>query len=156
MCVLSAVVVTGLPVVVAGLPVPWSARCRLTATRLLPCLALFMPQLKHGEIHSTVHAAAVLTDTQYALEVQMSAYTLLHILVSRSSSRANPRAHAAARRAHAAHLPAACKPRCCVCDISHTWLCCGMHTDIPCRCGTGGLSCQPVSSRRSRSLLTNT
>jgi hypothetical protein len=30
------------------------------------------PQLKHGEIHSTVFAAAVLTGTQYALEVQVS------------------------------------------------------------------------------------
>lgn len=29
------------------------------------------PQLKHGEIHSTVFAAAVLTGTQYALEVQV-------------------------------------------------------------------------------------
>jgi hypothetical protein len=39
------------------------------------------PQLKHGEIHSTVYAAAVLTGNEYALEVQMSAYTLLQILV---------------------------------------------------------------------------
>jgi hypothetical protein len=29
------------------------------------------PQLKHGEIHSIVFAAAVLTGTQYALEVQV-------------------------------------------------------------------------------------
>ncbi|WIA43061.1 hypothetical protein OEZ86_009590 [Tetradesmus obliquus] len=41
----------------------------------------FFEQLKHGEIHSTVYAAAVLTGNEYALEVQMSAYTLLQILV---------------------------------------------------------------------------
>jgi hypothetical protein len=40
-----------------------------------------LSQLKHGEIHSTVYAAAVLTGNEYALEVQMSAYTLLQILV---------------------------------------------------------------------------
>lgn len=39
-------------------------------------------QLKQGEIHSTVHAAAYLTDAQQPLEVQLTAYTLLHILVS--------------------------------------------------------------------------
>ncbi|KAF6261995.1 armadillo-type protein [Scenedesmus sp. NREL 46B-D3] len=39
------------------------------------------PALKHGEIHSTVYAAAVLTGNEYSLEVQMSAYTLLQILV---------------------------------------------------------------------------
>ena len=49
-------------------------------------LQLLCPQLKHGEIHSTVHAAAVLTGTQYALEVQMSAYTLLQLLVRQSSA----------------------------------------------------------------------
>lgn len=43
------------------------------------CSAL---QLKHGEIHSTVYAAAVLTGNEYALEVQMSAYSLLQYLVS--------------------------------------------------------------------------
>lgn len=47
-------------------------------------------QLKHGEIHSTVQAAAVLTDTQYALEVQMSAYTLLQILVRGRGRRSVP------------------------------------------------------------------
>ncbi|KIY93591.1 hypothetical protein MNEG_14370 [Monoraphidium neglectum] len=41
----------------------------------------FFEQLKHGEIHSTVFAAAVLTGTQYALEVQVSAYSLLQYLV---------------------------------------------------------------------------
>jgi hypothetical protein len=53
----------------------------------LPCCCFdCRPQLKHGEIHSTVHAAAVLTDTQYALEVQMSAYGLLQLLVSNSAA----------------------------------------------------------------------
>eukprot|EP00878_Enallax_costatus_P015861 GHUV01016625.1.p1 GENE.GHUV01016625.1~~GHUV01016625.1.p1 ORF type:complete len:469 (+),score=88.17 GHUV01016625.1:174-1580(+) len=41
----------------------------------------FFEQLKHGEIHSTVYAAAVLTGNEYALEVQMSAYSLLQYLV---------------------------------------------------------------------------
>lgn len=59
--------------------------CLSTNISFLPCLSSH-PQLKHGEIHSTVHAAAVLTDTQYALEVQMSAYGILQLLVSNSSA----------------------------------------------------------------------
>jgi hypothetical protein len=41
----------------------------------------FFEQLKHGEVHATAYAAAVLTGTQYALEVQVSAYSLLQHLV---------------------------------------------------------------------------
>lgn len=57
--------------------------CKVPVTYKCRCLVgTFVPQLKHGEIHSTVHAAAVLTGTEYALEVQMSAYSLLQYLVS--------------------------------------------------------------------------
>jgi hypothetical protein len=39
-------------------------------------------QLKRGEIHSTVYAAAVLTSPERPLEVQINAYSLLLHLVS--------------------------------------------------------------------------
>jgi hypothetical protein len=38
-------------------------------------------QLKQGEIHATVFATAVLTGKEYALEVQINAYSLLQHLV---------------------------------------------------------------------------
>lgn len=57
--------------------------CNLCRHDPLLYLLLYLLQLKHGEIHSTVHAAAILTSPQNSLEVQMSAYTLLHLLVSK-------------------------------------------------------------------------
>jgi hypothetical protein len=47
-------------------------------------IAVAILQLKHGEIHTTVYAAAVLTGNEQPLEVQMSAYTLLQHLVRES------------------------------------------------------------------------
>ena len=43
-------------------------------------------QLKHGDIHTTVYAAGVLTANDQPLEVQMSAYTLLQHMVSSASA----------------------------------------------------------------------
>lgn len=47
-------------------------------------------QLKQGEIHSTVFATAVLTGKEYALEVQINAYSLLQHLVRHSPSLYGP------------------------------------------------------------------
>jgi hypothetical protein len=133
-------------------------------------------QLKHGEIHSTVHAAAVLTGTQYALEVQMSAYTLLQILVSSRPTACNSTAPAGCSTAASASpvcsvnmgrsLSAACIERLYQsiflgCHLAknqwHVPTCVGTVLCLLLgRFATGGLSCQQMSSRRSRSWRTNT
>lgn len=48
-----------------------------------PARSPALEQLKQGEIHSTVFATAVLTGKEYALEIQINAYSLLHHLVRR-------------------------------------------------------------------------
>lgn len=65
----------------APTPTPKPTSCTHAHARSRPCPP--PAQLKHGEIHSTVFATAVLTGTQYALEVQVRAWVrALHVFVT--------------------------------------------------------------------------
>lgn len=122
MCVPSAILV-----VVTGLPVPWSARCRLAATRLLPCLAVHAAAEAWRDPFDGACSSGAHRHTVCAGGSDVCLHPAAHTGEPLEPAAVPPQAaHAAARRAHAAPFPAACKPRCCrlpACVTFHTHGC---------------------------------
>ncbi len=114
-------------------------------------------QLKHGEIHATVFASAVLTGGEYALEVQVSAYGLLQYLVGNMHwCWKAVQGHAAAQ-----HWLSACSGTCILqmhCQLDRFRLASvqsSMSFATLHRSSSAGRNCQSRSSSRSRNWHTS-